>query len=225
MWSLIPTMVVLGLSANEPTALLVVLVVLRSGRDRGIAFIVGWMTALTVVAFGAGFAVRLGLGPRRGGPRRITLIVELIIGVGMILWACWYWWRGRHGEHDLEEPKILARITSLGLPAAALVGVITATYPPAIVAGTTLLRSHASNVGRLVALSTFVGIGSLMVSAPVMGMYLAPDWTHHHMNRVYQWTLRHRRHALTFILIAVGLFISVRAVHHLVFRHHVLPPQ
>ena len=91
MWSLIGTMVVLGLSANEPTALLVVLVVLRSGRGRGAAFVTGWMTALIVVTVGAGFALRHGLGPRRGGPHRVTLVIELLIGVALVVWARSRW--------------------------------------------------------------------------------------------------------------------------------------
>jgi hypothetical protein len=219
MWPLIGTMVALGVSANEPSALLVVLVVLRSGRDRGVAFVVGWVAALGVVAVGAGFAMRIGLGPRQGGPRRITLVVELIIGVGLVVFAVWYWWRGRNGAHATEEPHILRRLTSIGLIPATIAGVATATYPPAIVAGTTLFRSDASTAARIVALSVFLGVGTVMVAAPVVGMYAAPNWTTHHMDRMYGWTLRHRRILLTVILGAVGLFIAVRAVHHLVHYH------
>jgi hypothetical protein len=215
MWPLIGTMVALGVSANEPSALLVVLVVLRSGQNRGVAFVVGWVAALGVVAVGAGFAMRIGLGPRQGGPRRITLVVELVIGVGLVLFAVWYWWRGRNSAHATEEPHILRRLTSIGLIPAALAGVATATYPPAIVAGTTLFRSDASTAARIVALSVFLGVGSLMVAAPVVGMYAAPRWTTHHMDRMYGWTLRHRRILLTVILGAVGLFIAVRAGMHL----------
>jgi hypothetical protein len=45
---------VLGLSANEPSALLVVLVVLQSGRTRGVAFVCGWIAALIIVAAAPG---------------------------------------------------------------------------------------------------------------------------------------------------------------------------
>jgi hypothetical protein len=153
--------------------------------------------------------------PHRRGPRRITLIVELVIGIGLVVFAIGYWIRGRNGAHSTEEPHILRRLTSLGMIPAALAGVITATYPPAIVAGTTLFRSDASTVARLVALSIFLGVGTLMVGAPVVGMYAAPDWTSHHMDRVYNWTLRHRRILFTVILGAVGLFVAVRAGMHL----------
>jgi hypothetical protein len=215
MWPLIGAMLALGVSANEPTALLVVLVVLRSGKDRGAAFVAGWVAALTVVTVGAGFAMRIGLGPRHGGPRRITLIVELVIGTGLVVFAVWYWWRGRNSAHATEEPHILRRLTSIGLIPAALAGVATATYPPAIVAGTTLFRSFEPTPVRLVALGTFLVVGTLMVAAPVVGMYAAPRWTTHHMDRMYGWTLRHRRFLLTVILGAVGLFIAVRAGMHL----------
>jgi hypothetical protein len=211
--------VVLGLSANEPTALLIVLVVLRSGRARGAAFVAGWVTALVVVAMGAGFALRLGLGPRRGGPRRITLVFELVIGVALVAWAIWYWLRGRNGAESVEEPRLLTRLRSIGLFPAFFVGVVTATYPPAIVAGTTLLRSDASAVARLIGLSTFVVVGTLMVAAPVVGMYAAPTWTGRRLDVVFGWTLRHRRVLLTTILIAVGTFVAVRAVLHLTAHH------
>jgi hypothetical protein len=215
MWPLIGTMVVLGLSANEPTALLVVLVVLRSGPTRGVAFVAGWVTALVVVAVGAGFALRLGLGPRHGGPRRITLVVELIIGVALVVWAIWYWLHDREKALSAEEPRILTKLRSIGLVPAFLVGVVTATYPPAIVAGTTLLLSDASTLGRLMAMATFVVVGSLMVAAPVVATYVAPTWSGRHLDALFAWTLRHRRILLTTILIAVGLFIAARAVLHL----------
>ncbi|HZX53992.1 MAG TPA: hypothetical protein VFE86_04900, partial [Ilumatobacteraceae bacterium] len=91
MWPLIGALAALGLSANEPTALLIVLVVLRSGRDRGVSFVIGWITALSLVVVAAGFVARLGLGPKPGGPRRVTLVIELVIGVALVAWAVWYW--------------------------------------------------------------------------------------------------------------------------------------
>ena len=220
MWPLIGALAVLGLSANEPTALLVVLVVLRSGRDRGVAFVAGWVTALVLVVAGAGFVVRLGLGPRRGGPRRVTLVIELVIGVALVVWAVWYWLHSRGREKSVEVPKYLARLTSIRVIPAFFAGVVTCTYPPAIVAGTTLLRSHASTASRITALATFVFVGTLMVALPVVGTYVSPTWAGGRSDRLFNWTLRHRRNLLITILIVVGLFIAVRALIHLT---HVRP--
>lgn len=215
MWTLIIALLVLGLSVNEPTALLFVLVVLRSGRDRGVAFIGGWITALVLVAAGAGFIARVGLGPRRGGPRRVTLVIELIIGIALIAWAIWYRWRNRDRAHSVEVPRSLARLTSVGRVPAFVTGLLVATYPPAIVAGTTLLRSNAPTGVRLAGLATFVVIGTLMVGAPVVATYISPEWASRRSDAVFDWTLRHRRVLLTTILIVVGVFISTRAVLHL----------
>jgi Sap, sulfolipid-1-addressing protein len=221
MWTLIVALTVLGLSANEPTALLVVLVVLRSGRNRGAAFVAGWVTALVVVATGAGFVARLGLGPRRGGPRRVTLVIELVIGVALVVWATWYWLHNRDRAHSVEVPRILTRLTSIRVAPAFLTGLATATYPPAIVAGTTLLRSNASTVARVAGLVTFVVVGTLMVAAPVVGTYISPTWAGRRSDAVFDWTLRHRRILLTTILIVVGSFIAARALIHLTHtRHH-----
>jgi hypothetical protein len=220
MWSLFGTLALLGISANEPTALLVVLVVLRSGRNRGVAFVAGWVTGLIIVIVGAGFVARLGLGPKPGGPRRATLIVELVIGVGLVGWAVWYWLHTRGREQSTEVPRSLARLTSIGVKAAFLTGVIAATYPPAIVAGTTLLRSRASAVARFGGLVTFVVVGTLMVAAPVVANYVSPAWANSRSGAVFDWTLRRRRIVLTTILILVGAFIIVRAVVHLSHHHH-----
>jgi hypothetical protein len=211
---------ILGLSANEPTALLVVLVVLRSGRDRGAAFVAGWGTALVVVATGAGFIARLGLGQRRGGPRRVTLVIELVIGVALVAWATWYWLRNRSRVHSLEVPRILTRLTSIRVVPAFLTGLVTATYPPAIVAGTTLLRSDASTPARVGGLATFVVVGTLMVAAPVIATYLSPAWAGRRSDSVFDWTLRHRRILLTTILIVVGSLIAARALLHLTRTGH-----
>ena len=220
MWPLIGPLAVLGLSANEPTALLVVLVVLRSGRDRGVAFVAGWITALVVVAAGAGFLARLGLGPRAGGPRRVTLVFELVIGVALVVWASWYWLQNRKLAHSADIPRSLSRLTSIRRIPAFFTGMLASTYPPAIVAGTTLLRSNAAPAVRVGGLITFVVIGTLMVAAPVVATYTSPAWADSRSDAVFEWTLRHRRILLTTILIAVGLFISVRAVVHLAHTHH-----
>ena len=220
MWPLIGALAVLGLSANEPTALLVVLVVLRSGRTRGAAFVAGWVTALVVVATGAGFVARLGLGPRRGGPRRVTLLIELAIGVALVAWATWYWLHNRDRAHSVEVPRILTRLTSIRVVPAFLTGLVTATYPPAIIAGTTLLRSDASTLARIGGLATFVVVGTLMVAAPVVGTYVSPAWAGRRSDAVFDWTLRHRRILLTTILIVVGSFVAVRALLHLTHTAH-----
>lgn len=220
MWPLIGALAVLGLSANEPTALLVVLVVLRSGRNRGAAFVAGWVVALVVVATGAGFVARIGLGPRPGGPRRVTLVIELVIGVALVAWATWYWLHNRERAHSVEVPRILTRLTSVRVIPAFLTGMVTSTYPPAIVAGTTLLRSDASTVARVVGLATFVVVGTVMVAAPVVGMYVSPAWAGRRSDLVFDWTLRHRRILLTTILILVGSFIALRAVLHLTHIVH-----
>lgn len=220
MWPLIGALAILGLSANEPTALLVVLVVLRSGRDRGAAFVAGWMTALVVVATGAGFVARLGLGPRRGGPRRVTLEIELVIGLAMVAWATWYWLHNRERTHSPEVPRILTRLTSIRAVPAFFTGLVTATYPPAIVAGTTLLRSNASTAARVGGLATFVVIGTLMVAAPVVGTYVSPASAGRRSDALFDWTLRHRRILLTTILIVVGSFIAARSVLHLTHTGH-----
>ena len=220
MGPLITALAVLGLSANEPSALLVVLVVLRSGRNRGVAFVAGWVTALTLVVAGAGFAVRLGLGPRPGGPRRVTLVIELVIGVTLVGWSAWYWLHSRGRVTSVEVPKHLARLTSIRAIPAFFAGMLSCTYPPAIVAGTTLLRSHASTVGRVTGLATFVIIGTLMVALPVVGTYVSPAWAASRSDRVFNWTLRHRRTLLITILTVLGLFISVRAILHLTHARH-----
>lgn len=215
MWTLIGALALLGLSANEPSALLVVLVVLRSGRSRGVAFVAGWVTALTLVVAGAGFVVRLGFGQREGGPRRGTLVIELAAGVALIVWSAWYWVRSRGRAKSVEVPKYLARLTSIRLIPSFIAGVIACTYPPAIIAGTTLLRSHVSVVGRVSGLLAFVSIGSLMVAFPVAAAYVSPAWAGRHSDRLFDWTLRHRRILLVTIVALLGLFIGGRAVLHL----------
>jgi hypothetical protein len=220
MWPLIAALAVLGLSANEPSALLVVLVVLRSGRNRGIAFVAGWVTALTIVVTGAGFVVRLGLGPRPGGPRRVTLVIELVIGVALVLWSAWYWLHSRGRVKSIEVPKYLARLTAIKPVHAYFVGMLACTYPPAIVAGTTLLRSHASTAGRVSGLVTFVVVGTLMVALPVVAMYVSPVWAASRSDSVFNWTLRHRRTLLVTVLTVVGVLIAARAGLHLAHPYH-----
>jgi len=215
MWPLIGALAALGLSANEPSALLVVLVVLRSGRDRGVSFVIGWVTALSVVVIGAGFVVRLGLGPKPGGPRRVTLVIELVIGMALLGWAIWYWVHSRGHVKSIEIPKHLERLTSINVISAFFAGVIACTYPPAILAGTTLLGSDASTAIRFAGLVTFVVVGTIMVALPVVGHYVSPEWAARRSDQLFNWTLHHRRNLVSAIVAVVGFLIAARAVLHL----------
>ena len=142
-------------------------------------------------------------------------MIELIIGIGLVIGAIWYGLRNRGRAHSQEVPRSLSRLTSIGLVPAFFTGLVVATYPPAIVAGTTLLRSNASTAVRLAGFVTFIVVGTLMVAAPVVGTYISPAWSGRRSDAVFDWTLRHRHRLLTTILIAVGVFISTRAVLHL----------
>ena len=215
MWPLIGALAALGLSANKPSALLVVLVVLRSGRNRGVSFVIGWVTVRAFVVVAAGFVVRLGLGPKPGGPKRVTLIIELIIGIALIVWAGWYWVHSRGHVKSVEVPKHLARLTSINVIPAFFAGVIVCTYPPAVIAGTTLLRSDASTAARFAGLLTFVVVGTLMVALPVVGTYVAPTWAATRSDQLFNWTLHHRRTLVIAIVAVIGLFITARALLHL----------
>ena len=64
---------------------------------------------------------------------------------------------------------------SIGVFPAFLTGMITSTYPPAIVAGPTLLRSRASSVARSGCLATSVVLGTLMGAAPVAATYASTE--------------------------------------------------
>ena len=87
-------------------------------------------------------------------------------------------------------------------------------------AGTTLLRSHASTAGRVAGMATFVIVGTLMVALPVVGTYVSPAWSARRSDRLFNWTLRHRRTLLITLLTMLGLFISVRALLHLTHVRH-----
>ena len=147
-------------------------------------------------------------------------MIELVIGVALVVWATWYWLHNRDRAHSVEMPRILTRLTSIRIVPAFLTGLLTATYPPAIIAGTTLLRSDASAIARVIGLATFVVVGTIMVAAPVVGTYVSPAWAGRRSDAVFDWTLRHRRILLTTILIAVGLFVAARAILHLAHGGH-----
>ncbi len=150
----------------------------------------------------------------------MTLVIELIIGVGLVGWAIWYWLHNRGRAYSDEVPRSLTRLTSIRRIPAFFTGLVVSTYPPAIVAGTTLLRSNASTAARLGGFVTFVVVGALMVATPIVATFVSPVWASDRSDAVFDWTLRRRRILLTTILIAVGLFISVRALLHLTHTGH-----
>ncbi|WP_420111822.1 GAP family protein [Pseudactinotalea sp.] len=179
--------------AISPVPIMAIILMMLSERARtvGLAFVLGWLTAVTVVV--VVFWQVAGLLPGLGeGPGTITGVIQLVLGAALLALAVKRW---RHlpapGEpHPL--PPWLAALDSLtparafGI-AALLGGVNPKNLVLAISAGASLSNAAPGAGAALAALAVYVVIASLTVAGPPLLRVLAPRTAEAFLTRVREW--------------------------------------
>ena len=118
----------------------IVLLTMPSGRRRGIAFVVGWLLAIGVIAaVVVGFAQGQDFSSHTTTPSRAASWAEIAVGAIVAL-AASRSLRGRpRGTSTSETPKWLARLDRTNWLLAVLVGAFMLTYSLTIAAAIEIL--------------------------------------------------------------------------------------
>jgi len=161
---LILSILALGLMASlSPATIVVFILVLGTARARvnAGAFLVGWAVSLTVV-FTVGYLVGASRSTHQGGGRTGVLVVQLLVGLGLVIAGGHQWQR----RHDVSEASVgtdesragawSARLDDLGPRGAAAVGVLKQPWAITTAAAVVVAHHHSSPLVTLIAFACFV---------------------------------------------------------------------
>ena len=220
--SLLPTVFGLGLAIAvcSPVSVVTVIVLLTmpAGRRRGIAFVLGWLLAVGVIAaLVVGFAHGQDFSSNKTTPSRAASWAEIAVGLLMVLAALRALRRRRpQSDSSGDTPKWLKRLDRTNWLLAVVVGAVMLTYSLTIAAAAEILKANVSTQDDVIAFVVFAVASIATIVAPVGVALLAPDRAERWLAAWRRWLLGNSRLIGLVALIVIGVVLIVRGAHDLI---------
>jgi cytochrome b561 len=188
-----------------------------SGRRRGIAFVLGWLLAIAVIAVVVvGFAHGQDFRSDKTTPSRAASIAEIVVGVLAVLAAL----RGlrRRGPRATsgEPPKWLARLDDTHWVLAIVVGAFMLTYSLTIAAAAEILKANVSAEDDILAFVVFAIASLVTILAPIAIVIVVPHRSTQVLGAWRGWLLGNSRLIGLIALVVIGAALIVRGTHDLI---------
>ena len=217
MFDLLPHLIIIGIAtALEPVQLVTFIAVLSSthGIRAGWAFLTGWLASLFTVALLTWVAAaRLGRYAsdvvQRRGVRRTTLVIELVLGVSLLVYALH---RSRRGPHPHKESRLSIRGNSLTITHAAVVGLLIPPWPLVVAGAVDVVRADVGAAGSVVAMLVFMAAATSTLGAMQLVAVRSPVSSARQLARLREWLEPHSDRLITVIAVLVGLWLVVHGV-------------
>jgi hypothetical protein len=172
LWTVILTVVGLGLAIAvcSPVSVVTVTILLTmpSGRRRAVAFVVGWLLAIAVIA--AVVTVVLqgeDFSSHTTTPSRLASAAEILVGCVVVGFAARALVRRRRtGPASAEMPKWLDRLDETNWLLALLVGAFMLTYSLTVAAALEVLKANVSAAEAVLAFAVFAVASIVTIAAP-----------------------------------------------------------
>jgi threonine/homoserine/homoserine lactone efflux protein len=203
---LLPIALGVALSSIPITAMLVFLGSTRARRS-GPAFLIGYGVGLAIVTilFAVGVAA---LPPGRRGPKDTVIgVVEIVLGVGLVIYAIWMI-AHRKGRERPPGSGRLKRLENLGPVAAAGVGLVLNIRPKSLVlavgAGIALGSSGFGPTGLTIAFLVYLAVGLSTVYVPVIIYFRSSGKAVEDIARGRRWITKNGRVVTITVVLMLG---------------------
>ena len=219
--SLIPTVIGLGLAVAvcSPVSVVTVIVLLTmpSGRRRGIAFVLGWILAITVIAVVVvGLAHGQDYSSNKTTPSRAASIAEIVVGALALLGGLRAVRRRPPRTATSETPKWLAKLDNTHWVLAIVVGAFMLTYSLTIAAAAEVLKANVSAEDDILAFAVFAVASLVTILAPIVIAIAVPDRSTRVLAAWRRWLLGNSRVIGLIALVVIGAALIARGVHDLI---------
>lgn len=211
---LIPLALVVTFS---PLSVLPVVLVLRTARPKraGLAYLVGWVSALTAVTM-AFVGVSRFLNEIDETPRWASWL-RIVIGAALIAVGAYRWFT-RH--RSSRTPAWASTITGASPARAGLLGVVLAVANPKVAficaaAGLSIGTAGMAADEVWFAGSSFVSTAAASVALPVLAVVVAGDRLREPLERLEKWMETNHAALVAAILLFLGLLALAKGIHTL----------
>jgi hypothetical protein len=188
-----------------------------SGRRRGIAFVVGWLLAIGLIAgFVVGFAHGQDFSSHKTTPSRAASWAEIAVGAIVAFAALRSLRRRPRGTSTSETPRWLARLDRTNWLLAVLVGAFMLTYSLTIAAAIEILKANVSAADDALAFAVFAAASVVTILAPVVVALAAPERATQLLAAWRRWLLGNSRTIGLTALIVIGALLIAKGAHDLI---------
>ncbi|HEX3268654.1 MAG TPA: GAP family protein [Gaiellaceae bacterium] len=221
MGTLVAEVAALGLAVafTSPVSVVTVIVLLSlpAGRRRGLAFLVGWLIALAVIAALMLFVLHgQDFGSRSSTPSRAASALEVLLGSLLLIWAVVAYRRREPSSGGASTPSWLGRIEGTHWLLALAVGALMLSYGLSLAAASEILKANVSRLDATVAITVFALTSMVTVAAPIVVVVAAPERSEQRLATWKAWLLGNSRVVTLVVLMVVAALLIVRGVHDLV---------
>jgi len=220
MTTLLPEVAGLGLAVafTSPGSVvtMIVLLSMSSGVRRGIAFIVGWLLALLVLALLMVFVLHgQDFSSKHTTPSRVVSIVELVLGLLLVAGSWRVYHRPREKKGPESPPQWLDRIDRTHWLLAVAVGALMLSYTLSLAAVAEILKANVSVIDASGAAFVFALASIVTIAAPVVVVVAEPERSTEVLASWKAWLLANSRAIALIALMVIGALLIVRAVYDL----------
>ena len=206
-------LVVIGIAtALEPVQLVAYVGILstRNGVRAGWAFLSGWVASLLIVSLLTFVAAARVSGyassvVERRGVRRGILVAELVLGVGLLLYAA-------HRERRGPRPPRTSRLTvdgKMGPAHAILVGSLIPPWPLVAAAALDVVRAEVGVARSVGAMLVYLVAATSSIGAMQLWAVRSPETSLARLAKARAWLEPHEERIVTAIAALVGLWLMV----------------
>jgi threonine/homoserine/homoserine lactone efflux protein len=211
---MIPLALVITLS---PLSIIPAVLVLHSPRPRpaGLAFLVGWLIALSAIT--AVSVEVAGLVGTFDKPPQWASWARVVVGVALIVFGLWRWFTRNRAAHS---PQWMRALTTATPPRALTTGVVLAAVNPKVVficlaAGLAASTAGLGIAGTWIAAVFFVAVAAASVALPIIAYAISGERLERPLARLKDWMERHNAALVAAILVVIGVMVLYKGLHEL----------
>jgi hypothetical protein len=221
MGTLVAEVAALGLAVafTSPISVVTVIVLLsmRSGRRRALAFVCGWLIAIAAIGAIAIFVLHgQDFGSKHSTPSRAASALEVLLGSVLLLWAGAAYRRRKPSKEGASEPKWLRRVEGTHWLLAVAVGAIMLSYALSLAAASEILKANVSRLDAAAAIVVFSLTSIVTIVAPIVVALAAPERSAQRLATWKAWLLGNSRTVVLVVLMVVAALLIVRGIYDLV---------
>ena len=220
MATLIPILAGLGLAVafTSPGSVvtMIVLLSMSSPLRRAIAFIVGWLIAIGILALIMIFVLHgQDFSSKSTTPSKTASIVEIVVGALLLFGSLRLYRRPRTDKGPESPPRWLDRLERIHWSVCVAAGALMLSYALTLAALAEILKANVSTPEAALAAIVFAVTSVVTIAAPVVVVVAAPERSNEVLASWRAWLLAHSRAVALIALMAIGALLIVRGAYDL----------
>jgi hypothetical protein len=183
---------------------------------RGVAFIVGWLLAIGVIAVLAVLVLQgQDFHSRSTSPSRAASAIEILLGCLLLVVVARMYRRPQHKPKNESQPKWLARVESSHWTLEVFVGVVMLSYALTLTAAAETLKANVGALDAVLVGIVFAATSIITIAAPLVVVAVAPDRAARVLATWRDWVLAHSRSILLIALVLIGAALIAKGAYDL----------